>query len=369
MKYFISCGELSGDRIAAQLARELLAKPGTVIKALGGPHLEQAGVENVLHIDALQVMGWTEVLYKLPEILQLLHNTKREILKFRPDTVILVDNPSFNLRLAQWCKSHNIKVVYLIPPKVWASRPKRIHKLQSFCDQVLSLFPFEEEYLKSEGVKAKYYGHPLVEELGYLNRDPNYRSKLKLDTRPILSILPGSRNQEIKYILPTLLEAASTFLIDYNIVISIAPIIQADNILALIPDFLKSQVHLTKSSSIQLLQNSELSLITSGTATLEAAILKIPHICCYKMNPINYQIGKRIIRSKFISLPNIILNQQLTPELIQHRCTPANIRDEINTLKDPTQRSLQSIGFEKIVNTLYRKNSISSLAQAISSER
>lgn len=364
MKYFFVCGESSGDYLSSIVAKELIEAHGAEIKAMGGSFLASAGAKIIQNIDETKVMGWLDVLSKLGQFKRILVKLKQAILDYEPDAVILVDFGSFNLRLAEWCFKKEIRVIYFAPPKVWASREGRLEKLRKYCDKVIVLFPFEKEYFDARGLPTEYYGYPLANIRNNTTKDPNFRSQFELLDQPIISVLPGSREQEIKYMLAPMLQAASR-IEGYQICISQAKGIQSEILEKYIPTGLKARVKIIKGTPYQLLVQSEFAIVTSGTATIECALLNVPMIVCYKTALLNYAIAKQIIKVPFISLPNLILSQNVVPELIQGSCNTKDIYEALRSAFEPSQLSSQRAHFSKIYDKLYNLNTISSIAKAI----
>ncbi len=370
MKYFFVCGDPSGDRWAALAAREIGREPGIEIRAMGGDHLIDAGVHIVEHIDQLSFMGWTDVARKVPSLFHLLRRIKVHISRWQPDTVVLVDNAGFNLRILPWCKKRGYRVVYFIPPKVWASRPRRINLLKKYCDEIIVLYPFEEQYFASQGVDARFYGHPLSEGQRQDHQNTDFRITHKINEHPILTLLPGSRRQEIQHILPTMLEAAMET--DFNICISCAPSIDKSFLETFLPpDYPKSEpsIFIIAGDIKTLLANSYLALVTSGTATIEAALEEVPMMVCYKTSTLNYHIAKRLIRTSYISLPNLILNEGAVPELIQDQCTVAELLNHIDHLSKEVHRLDQIKSLKQIKHLILVNNSVFYIASAISGKQ
>jgi lipid-A-disaccharide synthase len=367
VKYFFISGESSGDHLSSLIAKELIQTHSANIKAMGGHHLAESGVDIIQHIDSISVMGWQEVISALPKFMRIMAHIKKEILRFNPDTIVLVDFGSFNLRLAKWCKKQGYKVVYFIPPKVWASREHRIEALKQYCDQIIVLFPFEKKYFNSKGLNAEYHGYPLANIRNETQRDSNFHSNYNLGIKPIIAILPGSRPQEIKYLLTPILQAAVRFQ-DYQICISQAEGLRTEILEKYIPKSLHSQVKIVSGKPYQLLLHSEIAIVTSGTATLECALLDTPMVVCYKTNLLNYLIAKRIIKVPYISLPNLILSDNVVPELIQERCSAENIYSTIKSILKSAQLSMQKRSFSNIYKQLYSINTISSIGKAINNQ-
>lgn len=365
VKYFFVVGESSGDQIAALVAGQLMANASVDIRAMGGRYLRQVGVNIVRDIKDMQVMGWWDVLSKLPYAYGILSDLKDSISQFDPWRIVLVDYGGFNLRIARWAKSKGYEVIYLVPPKVWASRPKRIQQLRRYCDRIIVVFPFEKKYFEDHRLPVLFFGHPLASQILRAQPDVKFKSDYKLPQKPVLAILPGSRYQEVHYVLPAMIEAAMR--IDtHHICVSCADGISRETILGLLKADMQEYITIIPGDPTQLLMHSHIVLVTSGTATLQCALLRKPMIVCYRTSMVNYYIARRLIKVPYISLPNLMLSQPLVPELIQGDCTGPTIYRELIKLLDSAQLTLQLRGFDSIINQLDCPNAISSIATAIS---
>ena len=335
MKYYIIAGEASGDLHASNLMKAIIEKDNSAeFRFWGGDHMQSVSGTMVKHIEDLAFMGFVEVLMNLKTILTNIKFCKKDILKFNPDALILVDYPGFNLRIAEFAHKHQINVHYYISPQIWAWKQNRVHKIKKVVDQMYCILPFEKDFYKKFDVEVNYVGHPLVDAI------ENFKSKalpkeefLKtndLSDKPILAILPGSRNQEIKVKLPIMLEAAKHFK-DYQIVIAGAPNKSVDFYKQFTGEY---NVKVIENQTYNLLNNSNLAIVTSGTATLETALFNVPQVVCYKASNISYQIAKRLVKIKYISLVNLIMDQEVVTELIQKDLTSENIIKELNKINN-----------------------------------
>jgi lipid-A-disaccharide synthase len=336
LKYYIIAGEASGDLHASNLMKAIIEKDNSAeFRFWGGDHMQSVSGTMVKHIEDLAFMGFVEVLMNLKTILTNIKFCKKDILKFNPDALILVDYPGFNLRIAEFAHKHQINVHYYISPQIWAWKQNRVHKIKKVVDQMYCILPFEKDFYKKFDVEVNYVGHPLVDAI------ENFKSKalpkeefLKtndLSDKPILAILPGSRNQEIKVKLPIMLEAAKHFK-DYQIVIAGAPNKSVDFYKQFTGEY---NVKVIENQTYNLLNNSNLAIVTSGTATLETALFNVPQVVCYKASNISYQIAKRLVKIKYISLVNLIMDQEVVTELIQKDLTSENIIKELNKINNP----------------------------------
>ena len=350
LKYYIIAGEASGDLHASNLMKELKKKdPQAEFRFWGGDLMQAQGGTLVKHYRDLAFMGFAEVLMNLKTILGNISVAKKDIEAYKPDAVILVDYPGFNLRIAEFVKKLGIKVYYYISPQIWAWKMGRVHKIKKVVDKMFVILPFEEEFYQRYDYKVDFVGNPLLDSLNHLPEidEAKFRKDNNLDERPIIAILPGSRTQEIKVKLPLMLSVEKDFP-DYQFVVAGAPSQPIENYKKIAGNELK----IIENKTYDLLRVSHSALVTSGTATLETALLKVPEVVCYKGNAISYEIGKRIIKNiRFISLVNLIMDKEVVKELIQYELTYENIKHELNLiLKTPKRDQIL-----KDYNELYDK--------------
>ena len=334
MKYYIIAGEASGDLHGSNLIKELKKKDTTaVIRCWGGDKMQAAGGELVKHYRDLAFMGFTEVLMNLRTILRNLDLCKKDILQFKPDAIILIDYPGFNLRIAKWARQQNIKVIYYISPQVWAWKENRVKMMKECIDKMIVILPFEKDYFKNKwNWEVEYVGHPLVEVVE--SEKLKVKSE-KLNSNEIVALLPGSRKQEILKKLPIMLEVSKSFT-EYQFVIAKAPAVEDAFYNELIKPY--PNVSSVRDDTYNLLMQAKAALVTSGTATLETALFGVPEVVCYKGSPISYQIAKRVIKVKYISLVNLIMDKLVVKELIQHELTAENLNNELQKLLTDEQR-------------------------------
>ncbi len=331
MKYYIISGEASGDLQCSQLIHALkkLDSEGD-FRAWGGDLMQKEGAVLVKHYRELAFMGFWEVVSHLPTILRNISFCKKDILRYMPDVIIYVDYPGFNLRIAKWAKNKGFKNHYYISPQVWAWKENRIKQMKATLDSLYVILPFEKNYFEQKhNFPVHYVGHPLMDQLSKYSRDPKFCEKNNLTPKkPIIALLPGSRLQEIRKMLPLFNKIAAKFK-KFQFVVAGAPGIDPNQY----TQFMKSNsLNFVHEKTYQLLLNSCAALVTSGTATLEAALLKIPQLVCYKCSPITYWIGKKVIKLKYISLVNLILEKEAVVELIQNDCTYEKLVVELETL-------------------------------------
>jgi len=361
MKYYIIAGEASGDLHGGNLIKELRKKDTeAVIRCWGGDKMEQAGGTLVMHYRNLAFMGFWEVIKNLGTILQNLKFCKSDILGFQPDVLVLIDYPGFNLRIAKWAKSQGIKVIYYISPQVWAWKEKRVKMMKQCIDKMLVILPFEKEYYKSKwDWEVDYVGHPLVEVVEEKRKEAGSERK----EEKIVALLPGSRKQEILKKLPIMLETSRQFK-DYTFVVAKAPGIEDEFYDHLLEPY--ENVGSVSNKTYDLLLQAKAALVTSGTATLETALFGVPEIVCYKGSAFSYQIAKRVIKVKYISLVNLIMDKAVVKELIQHELTAVNLTRELTGLleNEDTIRRI-SEDYQHLRNLLRENGKASEKAAAI----
>ena len=341
MKFYIIAGEASGDLHASNLVAEIKKKDKKAeFRGFGGDLMKAQGVELVKHYRTMAYMGFVEVAVNLRKILGNIAQCKKDILEYQPDVVVLVDYPGFNLRIADFAHKKGFKVYYYISPQVWAWKRRRVQKIKKSVDKMLVILPFEEEFYKRYGVDVTFVGNPLLDELakvGTGNRSIFLRRNSLGERREIIAMLPGSRRQEVKRTLPVMLKAASHFP-DYQFVI--AGVSSLDK--SLYKDIMgNSDVFFVENQTYDLLLNSSAALVTSGTATLETALLSVPEVVCYKATNFSYRLAKWMIKVKFISLVNLIMDREVVKELIQGDLNEDNLVKELDQLLHNGKRQRQ----------------------------
>lgn len=327
MKLYIISGEASGDLHASNLLKALKARQSNIqCKAWGGEQLELAGAELVKHYKDLAFMGFLEVAMNIRTILNNIKFCKNDILEYKPDALILVDYPGFNLRIAEWAKSHGIKVFYYISPQIWAWKSSRVHKIAKSTDCVFTILPFEKPFYQKHGYDAEFVGHPLLDVVDNYESEP---LKESFDKK-IIALLPGSRKQEISKILPKMLKVLESY-DEYNFVIAAAPAQTLDYYKQFIPQrlFEENRLSIVQGQTYSLLKRAHIALVASGTATLETALFNVPQIVCYETSTFSYEIAKRLVKIKYISLVNLIVDKKIVTELIQKDFNTENLNKEI----------------------------------------
>lgn len=328
MKYYIVAGEASGDLHAANLLKQLKQLDVSAqFRGWGGDLMEAQGCELVKHYRDLAFMGFIEVLMNIRTIKRNLKLCKQDVLEYKPDALILVDYPGFNLRIAEFAREHGIKVHYYISPQVWAWKQSRVKKIKRDVDRLYCVLPFEKDFYKKHNYDVSYVGHPLLDAIGNRREEQNVeelRSELGLDQRPVISLLPGSRKQEITTMLPIMLSVIE-FFPNHQFVIAGAPSQTKEFYQNLAGDSVK----FVSNRTYDLLMVSEAALVTSGTATLETALFNVPEVVCYKGSWVSYQIAKRLVKIEYISLVNLILDKPAVKELIQGELNTTQLTEEL----------------------------------------
>lgn len=333
LKIYTIAGEASGDLHGANLMKALLVEnPNIDFRFWGGDLMQDVAGKPVKHIKELAFMGFVEVLMNLKTILTNIKFCKKDILAFKPDAIVLIDYPGFNLRIAEWAKAQNIRVYYYISPQVWAWKQSRVHKIKRFVDEMFVILPFEKDFYKKFDFEVEYVGHPLLDAIEqYKEKEfspKEFREKWNLGDKPVIAILPGSRKQEVNVKLPIMLNALKG-MDQYEFIIAAAPSLDEAFYAPLISG---SNMRIIHNATYDILGISEAALVTSGTATLETALLNVPEVVCYKGSPISYVIAKNLIKIKYISLVNLIMDREVVVELIQSECNEKRIREELNLI-------------------------------------
>ena len=339
MKYYIIAGEASGDLHGSNLMKALYKEDANAeIRFWGGDLMQNVGGTLVKHYRELAFMGFIEVVFNLKTILNNINFCKKDIENFNPDAIIFIDYPGFNMRIAKWAKEKGIQTHYYISPQIWAWKESRIKAIKRDFDKLYVILPFEKDfYEKKHHFPVEFVGHPLIDAIQTrkVTDESTFKKENNLDEKPIIAILPGSRKQEITKMLSVMLSVVDDFA-DYQFVIAGAP----SQEFSFYEQFLKNKnVHFVANKTYDLLSHSYAALVTSGTATLETALFKVPEVVCYKGSWASYQIAKRIITLKYISLVNLIMDKEVVTELIQENCNTKNIKIELQKLINPVTRN------------------------------
>jgi len=332
MKYFVIAGEASGDLHGSNLVKHLRLKDASAeIQAWGGDRMIQQGADVKKHIRELAFMGFVEVLMNLRTIMRNFRLCKSQVEEFKPDVLILIDYPGFNLRMAKWAHEKKIKVIYYISPQVWAWKKSRVKTIRRTVNEMFTILPFEKEFYSKHGMNVRYEGHPLIDAVEDFKKNSS-STTLTDSEKPILALLPGSRKQELKKMFPLMLEASDAFSSTHRIVIGAV---------SLLPKELYNtggrNIEIITDQTYALLSKAQCAFVTSGTATLETALFRVPLVVCYKANAVSYMIAKRLVGKniQFISLVNLIAGKEVCRELIQSDLTRDNMVNELKKLIPP----------------------------------
>jgi len=338
MKYYIIAGEASGDLHGSNLMKALYKEdPAADIRFWGGDLMQNVGGTIVKHYSELAFMGFVEVVMNLNTILNNIKICKSDIEKFSPDVIIFIDYPGFNMRIAKWAKLKGIKTHYYIAPQIWAWKENRIKAVKRDFDKLFVILPFEKDFFEvKHQFPVDFVGHPLIDAIHnrIKTEGVTFRKANDLDEKPIIAILPGSRKQEISKMLSVMLSIVTDFP-EYQFVIAGAP---SQEYQFYKPFLTKKNVKFISNKTYDLLSIATAALVTSGTATLETALFKVPEVVCYKGSWISYQIAKRVITLKYISLVNLIMDEEVVTELIQDKFNSKNLKQELSKLLDKNHR-------------------------------
>ncbi|MCC6185704.1 MAG: lipid-A-disaccharide synthase [Chitinophagaceae bacterium] len=329
MKYYIIAGEASGDLHGSNLIKEILQQDSQAnIRCWGGDKMQDTGATLVKHYRDLAFMGFVEVIKHLGTILKNITFCKKDVIDFAPDVLVLIDYPGFNLRIAQWARANKIKVAYYISPQVWAWKENRVKTIKQCVDTMLVILPFEVEFYKKWHFEVTYTGHPLV---AVIQQEKEKIITKPIAEKPLIALLPCSRAQEINVKLPIMLSVVAYFP-EYQFVVAQAPSVPDELLHQIIG---KHNVLLAKDDTYNLLKQATAGLITSGTATLETALFGLPQVVCYKGNPVSYWLATKLVKVKYISLVNLIMDKLVVKELIQNDLNTANLVAALNDIIKP----------------------------------
>ena len=338
MKYYIISGEASGDLHASNLMRHLKQLDVKMnVRAWGGDLMQAQGAVLVKHYKELAFMGFLEVVMNLKTILTNLSFCKKDVLEYKPDVLILVDYPGFNMRIAKFAKQHNIPVYYYISPQVWAWKKNRVYDIKKYVNKLYAILPFEKDFYAQFDCEVTYLGHPLLDAVAnYKAQESTGAVQWKQEGRPLVALLPGSRAQELNKMLLKMLEVEKQFP-HCDFVIAGVEALGKD----FYDSFLKeSNISVVFNKTYQLFEQADAALVSSGTATLETALFNVPQVVCYQTSWLSFKIAQLIVNIKYISLVNLISDKQIVKELIQNDLTVPNMVLELTKLLSPKHKTL-----------------------------
>lgn len=349
MKYFIIAGERSGDLHGSNLIKAIKkADINADIKAWGGDLMHDAGAVITKHYRDLAFMGFLEVIKNLPKILGFISECKKNITDFKPDAIILIDYAGFNMRIAAWAKKEGYKVFYYISPKVWAWNQKRAWKLKKNLERLFVIFPFEVEFFKKFDFEVEFVGNPLFDAIASFKPNPIFLANNNLLEKDIIALLPGSRKQEVDKMLTLMVEIQRQFPTFQFVIAGVSNLPKE-----FYEKFISANVSLVIDQTYDLLSHSKAALVTSGTATLETALFKVPQVVCYKTSNLSYEIAKFVIKVPFISLVNLVAQKEVVKELIQKELNTENLTKELKAiLFDSAKRNNQITEYQLISESL-----------------
>jgi lipid-A-disaccharide synthase len=345
MKYYLVAGEASGDLHGANLMKALKdADTEATFRYFGGDKMQKEGGTLVKHYADMAFMGFTEVLLNLRTILKNLKRCKQDLLDYDPDVLILIDFPGFNLKIAEFAKRNGIKVCYYISPKVWAWNQKRVLKIKKVVDKMFCILPFEVAFYKGWDMDIDYVGNPLLDEIAAFNPDPNFMAEVGATDKQIIALLPGSRKQEIERLLPVMLSLTDQYPAQ-QFIIAGAPSFNAAYYATFIGD---KPVKLLFGRTYDLLHVAHVAVVASGTATLETALFHVPQVVVYKGGTISIAIARMLIKIRFISLVNLIMDREVVQELIQEQCNSEILSSVVNSLISGASREKMLSNYKEL---------------------
>ncbi len=351
-KIFIISGEASGDLHGSNLVKELLQlQPNLQVQGWGGALMQQQGVTILKDYKELAFMGFAEVIKNIGTILKNFKLCKQQITAFKPDIVLFIDYPGFNLRMAKWAKLQGYATHYYISPQIWAWKEKRVYTIKKYVDKMMVILPFEKEFYNKYNYNVSYVGHPLTNVIKQYNTNQILQSPT-----PIIALLPGSRKQEIVKKLPIMLAVTKQFA-NYTFIVAKAPNIANEFYDTMLKGF--GNVNTITNNTYLLLSNATAALVTSGTATLETALFKVPQVVCYKGSAVSYYIAKRLIKIKYISLVNLIMNKEVVQELIQDNFTETNLTNALTEILSGTKVQQIKVDYSNLISLLSKGNNAS----------
>ncbi len=365
MKYYVIAGEASGDLHGSNLMKAIRVNDAQAeFRCWGGDLMQEQGGELVKHYRSLAFMGFIEVIANLRTIIKNIKFCKQDILAWNPDVMIFIDYPGFNLRIAEFARAQGIKTIYYISPQIWAWKESRIHKIKRDIDKMMVILPFEKDFYHKWDMEVDFVGHPLLDEIGTRKWiDESWKKKHGIpENKKLIALLPGSRKQEIDTMLPIMIEATEG-MDDYHFLLAMAP----SQGLEAYTSHLNNRSNIThiQGETYAILSASSGALVTSGTATLETAIFGVPEVVCYKANKVSYWIARQLIKVKFISLVNLVMDREIVKELIQADLSPKQVKSELLKILEMDEREKMLASFEELKLKLGGEGASSNAADVI----
>ncbi|MFD1628375.1 lipid-A-disaccharide synthase [Pseudopedobacter beijingensis] len=349
MKYYIIAGEASGDLHGANLMKALKEVDDSAeFRFFGGDLMQAQGGDLIKHYKDMAFMGFVEVVLNLRTVLKNISFCQKDVLQHKPDVLILIDFPGFNLKIADFAKKNNIKVFYYISPKVWAWNQKRVLKIKKVVDKMFCIFPFEVDFYKKWGMEVDYVGNPLLDAIAAFEPHPEFKEENKLSEKEIIALLPGSRRQELRYLLPSMVSLVSHFP-EYQFVIAGAPNFTVSDYQEYTGGHTLPVVF---SQTYDLLSHAKAAVVTSGTATLETALFWVPEVVVYRGNPISIGIAKLLVKIGFISLVNLVVDREIVKELIQEDCNENKLKQEVEKILSVNGRGQMMEDYNELHNRM-----------------
>lgn len=365
MKYYLIAGESSGDLHGSNLIKNLKTHdPDAYFRYFGGDLMKKEGGELAFHYKNMSFFGIWEILKNLNTISRTMDICRKDMLEYKPDVLILIDYPGFNLKMAEFAHQHHIKTLYYIAPKVWASRRWRIKRIRQSVDKLYVILPFEEKYFSSKGILTEYNGNPLTDAIAAYKpvHENQFRKNNQLSNRPIIALLAGSRKTEIRHCLPEMLKATEEFTGTFELVLAGAPAISPQYYQKFLE---RSAVKLVFNQTYDLLNCAKAALVVSGTATLETALLKVPEAVFYKFSLITYIIGKPFVHIRFFSLVNIIMNHEIVKELLQFNLSKKLNHELKQLLYHEQYRNKMLENFDELINIVGKAGTSERVAKSM----
>ncbi|HKG05570.1 MAG TPA: lipid-A-disaccharide synthase [Pedobacter sp.] len=345
MKYYLVAGEASGDLHGANLMKALKQEDTEAgFRFYGGDKMQAEGGELKKHYSEMAFMGFTEVILNLRTILRNMKACKADVVAYRPDVLILIDFPGFNLKIADFAKRNGIPVAYYISPKVWAWNQKRVLKIKRIVDHMFCILPFEVDFYEKWGMQVDYVGNPLLDAIAQFSPDSEFKKRYGLEDKPVIALLPGSRKQEIERLLPDMLSVVASFP-DHHFVVAAAPSFNE----AYYSQFMNSEnITLIFAQTYDLLYVADAAVVASGTATLETALFHVPQVVVYRGGAISVAIARMLVNIKFISLVNLIMDKKVVTELIQEDCNKEQIGTNLQQVLQGQSRADMLLDYREL---------------------